>query len=386
MAPSSSSTPASVAGLGRLVGGSAPTWLLVVATGVIAVVAEPFRRRVGGAVDRLAFGARDDPLQIVRDVVDHVGAQSGVELLPALAVSLQRELRLDRVAIDVRTPSGWDRAALVGPETPHERSVELRQSDDVVGRLVVGWGHGVHLRARDERVLEELTAPLGLAVGWVRLTAQLRRSNMAIVAARAEERRRLRRDFHDGLGPALTGVSLGLRTAVRQLERSPDAASLAVPRELLDRIADEVDALIGEVKRIARDLRPTALDQFGLVIAVSEFTRSFGDELEFHLDLPDPTIELPAAVEAATYRIVSEAVTNVVRHAHASCCWLTISIDDAVDIDVADDGVGIAANTASGIGWTAMRERAFELGGVWSIESRKPSGARIHVRLPLVVA
>ena len=375
-----------VAGLGRLVGGSAPTWLLVVATGVIAVVAEPFRRRVGGAVDRLAFGARDDPLQIVRDVVDHVGAQSGVELLPALAVSLQRELRLDRVAIDVRTPSGWDRAALVGPETPHERSVELRQSDDVVGRLVVGWGHGVHLRARDERVLEELTAPLGLAVGWVRLTAQLRRSNMAIVAARAEERRRLRRDFHDGLGPALTGVSLGLRTAVRQLERSPDAASLAVPRELLDRIADEVDALIGEVKRIARDLRPTALDQFGLVIAVSEFTRSFGDELEFHLDLPDPTIELPAAVEAATYRIVSEAVTNVVRHAHASCCWLTISIDDAVDIDVADDGVGIAANTASGIGWTAMRERAFDLGGVWSIESRKPSGARIHVRLPLVVA
>ena len=83
---------------------------------------------------------------------------------------------------------------------------------------------------------------------------------------------------------------------------------------------------------------------------------------------------------------MSEAVTNVVRHAHASCCWLTISIDDAVDIDVADDGVGIAANTASGIGWTAMREHAFDLGGVWSIESREPSGARIHVRLPLVVA
>ncbi len=376
----------SVAGLGRFVGGNAPTWLLVGATGVIAVVAEPFRRRVASAVDRLTFGTRDDPLQIVRDVVDHVGAQSGDELLPALAASLRRELRLDRVAIDVRTASGWDRAALVGPETPHERQVELLQRDEVVGRLVVGWGDGAHLRARDERVLAELVAPLGLAVGWVGLAAQLRRSNMASTVAREEERRRLRRDFHDGLGPALTGVSLGLRTAVRQLERSPNAACLAAPRELLDRIADEVDALIGEVKRIARDLRPTALDQFGLVAAVSEFTRSFGEALEFRLSLPDTAIDLPAAVEVATYRIVSEAVTNVVRHAHASCCWLTISVDDDVDIDVSDDGVGIAAATAGGVGWAAMRERAFELGGVCSIESRESSGTRVHVRLPLVVA
>jgi signal transduction histidine kinase len=235
-------------------------------------------------------------------------------------------------------------------------------------------------------MLAELIAPLGLAVGWVGLAAQLRRSNLASTVAREEERRRLRRDFHDGLGPALTGVSLGLRTAVRQLERSPNAACLAVPRELLDRIADEVDALIEEVKRIARDLRPTALDQFGLAAAVSELTRSFGEVLEFRLSLPDTAIDLPAAVEVATYRIVSEAVTNVVRHAHASCCWLTISVDDDVDIDVSDDGGGIAAATAGGIGWAAMKERAFELGGVCSIESRESSGTRVHVRLPLVVA
>jgi signal transduction histidine kinase len=235
-------------------------------------------------------------------------------------------------------------------------------------------------------MLAELIAPLGLAVGWVGLAAQLRRSNLTSTVAREEERRRLRRDFHDGLGPALTGVSLGLRTAVRQLERSPNAACLAVPRELLDRIADEVDALIEEVKRIARDLRPTALDQFGLAAAVSELTRSFGEVLEFRLSLPDTAIDLPAAVEVATYRIVSEAVTNVVRHAHASCCWLTIAVDDDVDIDVSDDGVGIAASTAGGVGWAAMRERAIELGGVCSIESRESSGTRVHVRLPLVVA
>ena len=276
-----------VAGLGRLVGGSGPTWLLVATTGVIAVFAEPARQRVRAAVDRLVWGARDDPLEVVRGVVDHVGADSGDELLPALAASLQRELRLDAVAIDVRTPDGWRREAAIGPATTHERVVLLQQRDEVVGRLVVGWEHGPSLRAQDERVLAELAGPLGLAVGWVRLAAELRRSSASIVSTREEERRRLRRDLHDGLGPALTGVSLGLRTAVRQLERSPHARDVWHRREqLLDRVADEVDALVVEVKRVVRDLRPTALDQLGLIDAVGEFTRTFGDDLEFHLTMP----------------------------------------------------------------------------------------------------
>ncbi|MEP7202418.1 MAG: histidine kinase, partial [Ilumatobacteraceae bacterium] len=301
-----------VAGLGRLVGGNGPTWLLVATTGVIAVFAEPARRRIRDAVDKLVWGARDDRLEVVRGVVDHVGTDSGDELLPALVASLQRELRLDAVAIDVRTPAGWRREAASGPATAYERVVLLQQRDEVVGRLVVGWEHGPSLRARDERVLAELAGPLGLAVGWVRLAAELRRSSVSIVSAREEERRRLRRDLHDGLGPALTGVSLGLRTAVRQLERSPHASTLTPSRELLDRVADEIDALVIEVKRVVRDLRPTALDQLGLFDAVGEFTRTFGDDLEFHLTMPSTPVELPAAVEVAAYRIVTEAVTNVV--------------------------------------------------------------------------
>jgi len=374
-----------VAGLGRLVGGNGPTWLLVAATGIIAVFAEPARRRIRNAVDRLVWGARDDPLEVVRGVVDHVGTDSGDELLPALAASLQRELRLDAVAIDVRTPDGWRREAASGHETPHERVVELQQRGEVVGRLVVGWEHGPSLRARDERVLAELAGPLGLAVGWVRLAAELRRSSVSIVSAREEERRRLRRDLHDGLGPALTGVSLGLRTAVRQLERSPHASTLAPSRDLLDRVADEVDALILEVKRVVRDLRPTALDQLGLIDAVGEFTRTFSGDLEFHLNLPNAPIELPAAVEVATYRIVTEAVTNVVRHAHAAQCWLSITTGPTVDIDVVDDGIGVIGGVARGVGWTAMRERATELGGSVNVSSRDPHGTHIHVRIPVAL-
>ena len=374
-----------VAGLGRLVGGNGPTWLLVATTGVIAVFAEPARRRIRSAVDRLVWGARDDPLEVVRGVVDHVGTDSGDELLPALVASLQRELRLDAVAIDVRTPDGWRREASSGPATPYERVVELQQRDEVVGRLVVGWEHGPSLRARDERMLAELAGPLGLAVGWVRLATELRRSSVSIVSAREEERRRLRRDLHDGLGPALTGVSLGLRTAVRQLERSQYAATLTPSRELLDRVADEVDALVIEVKRVVRDLRPTALDQLGLVDAVGEFTRTFSDDLEFHLTMPSESVELPAAVEVAAYRIVTEAVTNVVRHARAAQCWLSISTGPTVDIDVVDDGIGVVDGAPRGVGWTAMRERATELGGIVRVTRHSPHGTHVHVQIPVTL-
>ena len=223
---------------------------------------------------------------------------------------------------------------------PRTRVVELQQRGEVVGRLVVGWEHGPSLRARDERVLAELAGPLGLAVGWVRLAAELRRSSVSIVSAREEERRRLRRDLHDGLGPALTGVSLGLRTAVRQLERSPHAQALTPSRDLLDRVADEVDALVIEVKRVVRDLRPTALDQLGLVDAVGEFTRTFGDTVEFHLSMPSAPVELPRRSRLPhTDRHRSGDERCPPREGRS---MLVVDLDrPTVDIDVVDDGIGV---------------------------------------------
>jgi signal transduction histidine kinase len=378
-----------VAGFGALLVGEERTWLLIAATGLVALIIEPLRGWISGTVDRLVWGARDDPLTVVRGVVEQVSADaSGEGLLPALAGIVQRDLRVDAVAIDVRTPDGWRREAAIGPPTTYSRTVELDQHGESVGRLVVGWEYGPSLRARDEHVLAELAGPLGLALGWVRLAADLRRSSVAIVSAREEERRRLRRDLHDGLGPSLTGVSLGLRTALRQLERSPEGEALLPSRLLLERAADEVDSIVLEVKRIVRDLRPTALDQLGLVEALVEFTRTFDDELEIQLKLPADSVDLPAAVEVATYRIVTEAVTNVVRHARAARCWLTISTGEkTVDIDVVDDGIGIGTGDGSrdGVGMTAMRERAAQLGGTVEVEPHEPHGTHLHVRLPAVL-
>ena len=255
----------------------------------IALIAEPARHRIQRLVDRLVYGARDDPLGVVQRVVDHVGADAGDELLPALVTSLERELRLDAVAIDVAAPGGWRRGRRPVPNrTPSRgRCSGTRRGRRPAGRRV---DHGPSIRPRDRQILDQLVGPLGLAVGWVRLAADLRRSSVAVVSAREEERRRLRRDLHDGLGPTLTGVSLGLRTAVRQLDRSIDDRRNAPPRELLGRLADEVDSVVLELKRIVRDLRPTALDQLGLVGAVAEFTRKFDGDLEIHLALPTEPI------------------------------------------------------------------------------------------------
>ena len=238
-------------------------------------------------VDRLVYGARDDPLAVVQRVVDHLGADSGDDLLPALVESLQRELRLDAVAIDLRVGRRLAARAATGPATdaPARRrccttAATSSAASSSAGRTAPRCASGTR------RCSAQLVGPLSLAVGWVRLAADLRRSSLAIVSAREEERRRLRRDLHDGLGPALTGVSLGLRTAVRQLDRSAEAAAGRPSRALLERVADEVDTVVVELKRIVRDLRPTALDQLGLVGAVAEFTRTFGDDLDIHLALP----------------------------------------------------------------------------------------------------
>ncbi len=371
-----------VAGVGRAIGGDGPTWLLVLTSVAVALSIEPARRRVRTTVDRHFWGARDDPLLLVRSIVDHVGSGADRDLLPTLAASLRRELRLDHVSIDLRTDDGWERAATDGSAAIRARTVELVQHGEVVGRLVVGWNDGPRLRRRDRRLLDELTAPLGLAVGWVRLASELRRSTQSVTAAREEERRRLRRDLHDGLGPALTGVSLGLRSAIAQLTPFDDA-TVAASRSLLARTADEVDATVGELKRIVRDLRPTAIDQLGLVGALDAFIRRFDADVEVRAEIELGCDALPAAIEVAIYRIVTEAVTNVVRHARASTCWLRIAVGAAIEIDVLDDGVGIRPGQDDGVGWTAMRERAAELGGSVSIAARQPRGTSVSVHVPL---
>jgi two-component system, NarL family, sensor kinase len=202
-----------------------------------------------------------------------------------------------------------------------------------------------------------------------------------LVITRDQERRRLCRELHDGLGPTLAGLAMGLGTA--------EAISAGQPelQELLGRLTAETQRAVTDLRRIVYGLRPPALDQLGLAGALhdqAERLRCQAPTLAISLDAPVKGLAgLPPMVEMACYRIVTEALANVARHAHATRCAVRIHLDHAIHLDVRDNGVGLPAHWRAGVGFASMRERANELSGELVIEPTRPHGTRVVARLPL---
>jgi len=201
-----------------------------------------------------------------------------------------------------------------------------------------------------------------------------------VVSAREEERRRLRRDLHDGVGPSRAGIMLKLDAAHNLLPRDPGAVDA-----LLAELKTQTQAAIADVRRAVYDLRPPALDELGLVPALRVHAdRLEGKGLYIVVDAPNTLPTLPAAVEVAAYRITLEALTNVVRHAAARTCLVRLSLSgDCLLVELTDDDRGIPADVRAGVGLTAMRERTVEFGGTLQIGSTPGSGGRVTARLPL---
>jgi signal transduction histidine kinase len=161
--------------------------------------------------------------------------------------------------------------------------------------------------------------------------------------------------------------------------RDPSAADT-----LLIDLKKQTQAAVADIRRLAYELRPPSLDELGLVSALREQAEQYlSDGLRMTLDAPEPLPPLPAAVEVATYRIVQEAMTNVVRHAQAGTCTIRFALDQGLDVEICDDGRGIPAGHHVGVGLTSVRERVAELGGICDIEAMPAGGTRLHVRLPL---
>jgi signal transduction histidine kinase len=234
-------------------------------------------------------------------------------------------------------------------------TVPLTYRGSEVGRMLVA-PRTVRdpFRPADLRLLDDLGRQIGAAAHAVRLAAELQRSREEIVSAREEERRRIRRDLHDGLGPALAGIALGL-DAVHRLAPSDASAASA----LADQLKLEVQASLADVRRLVEDLRPPALDQLGLVGAIRQQARLLSErdpglEVTVEAHLADT---LPAAVEVAAYRIATEALTNVSRHAAARHCrvGLRLNGDAVLLVEVEDDGVCEAGPAT--LGGTCVRAR-----------------------------
>jgi signal transduction histidine kinase len=216
-----------------------------------------------------------------------------------------------------------------------------------------------------------------------RLTADLQRSRERILATREEERRRLRHDLHDGLGPTLASLAMSLDTARITLAGEPERIE-PVLSELRDRLATTV----GEIREMAHGLRPPALDDLGLVAAIEALAEGCCDRVDVRFE--GHQADLPAAVEVAAYRIVEEAVENIRKHSRAGSALLLLSRDADLHLMIADSGAGLAEPVrAVGPprtgGLARMREWAAEVGGGCSVTSRPGVGTIVSARLPLAV-
>jgi signal transduction histidine kinase len=238
-------------------------------------------------------------------------------------------------------------------------------------------------------LLADLAHQAGIAVHSVRLTKELQRSRTEIVTAREEERRRLRRDLHDGLGSVLASLNWRAGALRMVLVRDPVAADALVVEQ-----QTTIQAAIGDIRRLVYDLRPPALDELGLLGAIRERAtkQSAPNEGDTALGLrvevmaPDHLPALPAAVEVAAYRIVQEALTNVVRHAQAQRCCICLSCEqDMLHLEVSDDGIGLPESARAGVGLLSMRERAAELGGTCEIERMPEDGTCVRTSLPIQI-
>ena len=361
----------------------------ILAAGLVAVLFQPLRERLQRGVNRLMYGERDEPYAVLARLGSRLESRLAHDaVLPAVTRTVREALKLPYAEIQIRREDGFETAAVAG--TPGENSLRLPlvYGGETVGRLVLEpRGGEENFGPTERRLLEDLAHQIGASAHAtlmtdeaLRLSADLQRSRERLVEAREEERRRLRRDLHDGLGPQLSSQALTIDAVRALMRRDPDAAE----NLLLDLKADAQDA-VTDIRRLVYGLRPPALDDLGLLGALRETAAQYGAKgLRVSVDAPEDLPPLSAAVEVAAYRISQEALTNVVRHARASACAVVLTVEDgALCLEVRDDGCGFGADRGTGVGLSSMRERAAELGGNLVVDTPAEGGTSVRARLPL---
>ncbi len=352
---------------------------LLMGSAVVALVLFPVAGWLRGRVDRFVLGDRIDPLA----AVDRVGA--GLEVATADPVPSMLS------AVAMATGSSFARVtdiagrelAVVGVPTDGGLEVPLRHGGEELGNLSVGPRHREpRVTQEDGRLIAALAPHLAVVVRASALTEALDAERRRVSEATLVERDRLRRDLHDGLGPSMSGIALGLEAATHALDTDPSTA-----RAILDRTREEASGAGAEIRRVLDGLRPSALDRAGLVGAVREvadalgFGRTGGVSLEL---ARQPVRGIPPDVEEAAFRVVAEGLTNVSRHAAAHRCRVTLNrTSTELRVSVIDDGTGIDLAHSPGHGLESMRTRVAALGGRIEVTSGAGRGTEISAVFPL---
>lgn len=383
-----------VGGLSALLETRVSFVLSLLVTALAAVVFQPLRERLQRAVNRLMYGERDDPYLVLTRLGQRLEATLAPDsILPTIVETVAQTLKLPYAAISFGEVDSHNIAAAYGlppsPPTPlpsgegqrgEGLTLPLKYQHELIGHLHVAQrSPNEPFTPAEQHLLNDIARQIGVAAHNVRLTADLQRSRERLVTAREEERRRIRRDLHDGLGPALASHSYQLDAALDLIDPNPDTA-----KKLIADLKAQTRATLADIRRLVYELRPPALDELGLVAALQA---QWIAQDSLHVSIESPPGGLPplsAAVEVAAYRIAMEAVTNAARHAHAHNCRVRFTAEESeLTLEVTDDGIGIQNGARAGVGLTSMKERAAELGSVCVIEAVENSGTRVMAKLPI---
>ena len=338
----------------------------VLAAGLSGLALWPLGGPVARAVDRGYFGDRADPQAVLAALAEALRAGTTAEEVSDALVGTARErLRLE-LGVDLGPTEGGE-------------GLTLTHRGQDIGRLVVRPRPGEReLDPRDRELLELMGAQAAPALAAARLAAGLQRSRAQLVEAREEERLRLRRELHDGVGAALAGVRL-------QLESAQDRVEDPETRRMLDAAVGAVQEAVHGVRHVTDDLRPPALDELGLAGCLRLLAERMSDPTTAVRVEVGTLDDVGPAAEVAAYRIAAEALANARRHAGASTVALRLCRDgegDVVRLTIEDDGRGLPARTRAGaVGLDSMRARAEEIGGRLEVRSGT-GGTCVEALLP----
>jgi two-component system NarL family sensor kinase len=364
---------------GSLSPANQPWYVNLVAVILLALTIWPVSRWLNHGINELVFGQQDNPYALPSMINRQLREMQFPQLtLPAISENVATALHLPYVAIELDGDEGRVFAYGSGQTHTTRHLFPLQYLDQPLGRLIAsGRSANYPLSQSDRQVLQEIAQQIGIALYLANMTEVLQSSREEIVVAREEERRRIRNDLHDGLAPTLSSFQLQLGAIRRLLVVNPKEAEI-----IIQELGGDLKQATQNIRDLVYHLRPPMLDELGLVGAIQNLAL-LDDHFRLELDVPDPLPPLSAATEVALYRIVTEAVHNIAKHANATTCTVRMTTDpEVLSLTIADDGQGMPTDHSNGIGLQSMRERAAELGGTFSIQPADPSGTCIEVRLP----
>lgn len=376
----------------------------LLATSVVAIIFAPLKDRLQRIVNRMLKGRHDDPYAILTELGNHLVKPIAPEaMLEVVVQTIQDALRLPFASITIHSNGMHTLSAISGESSDEVYSFPIIQRGEELGTLFVSpRSPGETFTAEDQKLLDVLLSQAGpiiqnvtMTIGMKNLAQDLQESREKLILAREEERRNIRRNLHDDLAPRLAALALNAATAEKYVKKDPDTAT-----QLLEDLRKVIRSTVEEIRTLVHDLRPPTLDELGLLGAIQErvndltkTTQQFattqeGPALDIQLEAPEQLPVLPAAVEVAAYRIITESMVNVVRHAQASQCLVRLAIvkGNQLMVEITDNGKGISLTPKTsgkgGIGLVSIRERAAELGGQCTLERLEQGGTRVTAILP----